>query len=178
MGILLLNSDHEISSTFQKNRSETVTLLIPEDIWLLFSEKDVRLLTKRIPTLLKVYAKYLSSSKRLGKKADRTLYQPSPGKLKMKRISVRVPSASWTLLGTLAQAHGVSKCYLFNYLLKLEALGVGNSILNTVRAGVPTFHWSYSYILHLDLSNNQVTRKLHCEPESYFYALDLEWYST
>ncbi|MBV6347343.1 DUF1564 domain-containing protein, partial [Leptospira interrogans] len=24
MGILLLNSDHEISSTFQKNRSETV----------------------------------------------------------------------------------------------------------------------------------------------------------
>ncbi|EMN47368.1 hypothetical protein LEP1GSC088_0515, partial [Leptospira interrogans str. L1207] len=40
---------------------------------------------------MKVYAKYLSSSKRLGKKADRTLYQPSPGKLKMKRISVRVP---------------------------------------------------------------------------------------
>ncbi|TQE61894.1 DUF1564 domain-containing protein, partial [Leptospira interrogans] len=22
------------------------------------------------------------------------------------------------------------------------------------------------------------TRKLHCEPESYFYALDLEWFST
>ncbi|MGQ2822963.1 DUF1564 domain-containing protein, partial [Leptospira interrogans] len=21
-------------------------------------------------------------------------------------------------------------------------------------------------------------RKLHCEPESYFYALDLEWFST
>ncbi|EMO96431.1 hypothetical protein LEP1GSC109_0472, partial [Leptospira interrogans str. UI 13372] len=53
MGILLLNSDHEISSALQKNRSETVTLLIPEDTWLLFSEKDVRLLTKRIPTLLK-----------------------------------------------------------------------------------------------------------------------------
>ncbi|EKR18890.1 PF07600 family protein [Leptospira interrogans serovar Pyrogenes str. 2006006960] len=113
MGILLLNSDHEISSALQKNRSETVTLLIPEDTWLLFSEKDVRLLTKRIPTLLKVYAKYLSSSKRLGKKADRTLYQPSPGKLKMKRIKRSVfLSASWTLLGTLAQAHGVSRCYL------------------------------------------------------------------
>ncbi len=35
----------------------------------------------------------------------------------MKRISVRVPSASWTLLGTLAQAHGVSKCYLWFSLL-------------------------------------------------------------
>ncbi|EMJ92502.1 DUF1564 domain-containing protein [Leptospira kirschneri] len=174
MGVLLLNSDHEISSTLQKNPSETVTLLIPEDTWLLFSEKDVKLLTKKIPALLKIYGKYISSSERLGKKADRTLYQSSPGKSKMKRISVRVPSASWTLLGTLAQAHGVSRCYLFNYLLKLEALGVGDSILNTVRAGVPTFHWSYSYILHLDLLNNRVTRKLHCEPESYFYALDLE----
>ncbi|EKR15446.1 hypothetical protein LEP1GSC019_2400, partial [Leptospira interrogans serovar Pyrogenes str. 2006006960] len=40
MGILLLNSDHEISSALQKNRSETVTLLIPEDTWLLFSEKE------------------------------------------------------------------------------------------------------------------------------------------
>ncbi|MFQ3857925.1 DUF1564 domain-containing protein, partial [Leptospira kirschneri] len=28
MGTLLLNSDHEISSTLQKNPSETVTLLI------------------------------------------------------------------------------------------------------------------------------------------------------
>ncbi|EKQ37694.1 hypothetical protein LEP1GSC025_3186 [Leptospira interrogans str. 2002000621] len=76
MGILLLNYDHEISSTFQKNRSETVTLLIPEDTWLLFSEKDVRLLTKRIPTLLKVYAKYLSSSKRLGKKRTELCINP------------------------------------------------------------------------------------------------------
>ncbi|EKO85386.1 hypothetical protein LEP1GSC009_1765 [Leptospira interrogans serovar Grippotyphosa str. Andaman] len=39
MGILLFNSDHEISSTFQKNRSETVTLLIPKDTWLLFLKK-------------------------------------------------------------------------------------------------------------------------------------------
>ncbi|KON77229.1 DUF1564 family protein, partial [Leptospira kirschneri] len=62
MGALLLNSDHEISSTLQKNPSETVTLLIPEDTWLLFSEKDVKLLTKKIPALLKIYGKYISSS--------------------------------------------------------------------------------------------------------------------
>ncbi|WP_155714748.1 DUF1564 family protein, partial [Leptospira noguchii] len=100
MGVLLLNSDHEISSALQKDPSETVTLLIPEDTWLLFPEKDVKLLTKKIPALLKIYGKYLSSSERLGKKAGRTLYQPSPGKLKMKRINVRVPSGSWILLGT------------------------------------------------------------------------------
>ncbi|EMO68255.1 hypothetical protein LEP1GSC132_2644 [Leptospira kirschneri str. 200803703] len=39
MGALLLNSDHEISSTLQKNPSETVTLLIPEDTWLSFFRK-------------------------------------------------------------------------------------------------------------------------------------------
>ncbi|EMJ47067.1 hypothetical protein LEP1GSC111_1737 [Leptospira interrogans str. UT126] len=49
--------------------------------------------------------------------------------------------------GNIGSGSRCIKCYLFNYLLKLEALGVGNSILNTVRAGVPTFHWSYSYIL-------------------------------
>ncbi|EMO28514.1 hypothetical protein LEP1GSC170_3991 [Leptospira interrogans serovar Bataviae str. HAI135] len=47
MGVLLLNSDHEISSALQKDPSETVTLLIPEDTWLLFPEKDVKLLTKK-----------------------------------------------------------------------------------------------------------------------------------
>ncbi|EKR71451.1 hypothetical protein LEP1GSC041_0180, partial [Leptospira noguchii str. 2006001870] len=39
MGVLLLNSDHEISSALQKDPSETVTLLIPEDTWLLFLKK-------------------------------------------------------------------------------------------------------------------------------------------
>ncbi|WP_156804397.1 DUF1564 family protein, partial [Leptospira sp. Fiocruz LV3954] len=37
MGYLLLNSDSEISSILQEGRSETVTLLIPEDTWIRFS---------------------------------------------------------------------------------------------------------------------------------------------
>ncbi|MDI7197666.1 DUF1564 domain-containing protein [Leptospira santarosai] len=168
----MLNSDSEISSILQEGRSETVTLLIPEDTWIRFSEKDLKLLPKKIPQFLKTYGKFLSASKRLGKKAGRTLYQPSPGKQKMKRVNVRVCSASWTLFGTLAQAHGVSRCYLFNYLLRLESLEVGNSIMDTMNLGVPTFHRSYSYILHVDLQNNRVTRKLRCEPETYFHVLE------
>ncbi|WP_081104096.1 DUF1564 domain-containing protein [Leptospira weilii] len=170
MGYLLLNSDHEISSILQEGRSETVTLLIPEGTWLRFSEKDLKLLPKKIPQFLKTYGKLLSASERLGKKAGRTLYQPSPGKRKMKRINVRVSSASWTLFGTFAMAHGVSRCYLFNYLLRLESAGAGNSTVDS--RGVPAFHRSYSYILHLDLPNNRVTRKLHCEPETYFHTLE------
>ncbi|EMM97195.1 hypothetical protein LEP1GSC158_3307 [Leptospira interrogans serovar Zanoni str. LT2156] len=79
MGILLLNSDHEISSTFQKNRSETVTLLIPEDTWLLFSEKDVRLLTKRIPTLLKVMRNIFLRRNVLVKKRTRNFVSTQSG---------------------------------------------------------------------------------------------------
>ncbi|EQA82566.1 PF07600 family protein [Leptospira alstonii serovar Pingchang str. 80-412] len=177
MGTLLISSDSKISSTLGENRSETVTLLIPEDTWARFSEKDIKLLPRKIPELLRTYGKYLSATKRLGKKAGRTLYQSSPGKLKMKRVNIRVSTGTWTLFGTLAQVHGVSRCYLFNYLLWLEELEVGDSILDTMNAGVPTFHRSYSYILHLDLVNNEVTRKLRCQPAAYFYTLDYrDWF--
>ncbi|XDD51107.1 DUF1564 domain-containing protein [Leptospira sp. WS92.C1] len=178
MGYLLLNEDHEIHSPLQKDRLETVTLLIPEATLLRFSEGNVRALPKKIPGLLRTYGKYLTTTKRLGNQAGKTLYQPSPGKQKMKRINVRLSTGSWTFLGTLAQAHGVSRCYLFNYLLWLEELGVGDSIVETMNAGVPTFHRYYSYILHLDLIHNRVSRKLKCEPDSLFYTLDYrDWFS-
>ncbi|WP_039947354.1 DUF1564 family protein, partial [Leptospira alstonii] len=111
MGTLWLQSDFKISSTLRENRSETVTLLIPEETWIRFSEKDVKGLPRKIPELLRTYGKYLSATKRLGKKAGRTLYQPSPGKQKMKRVNIRLSTGSWTLFGALAQAHGVSRCY-------------------------------------------------------------------
>ncbi|EMK23599.1 PF07600 domain protein [Leptospira kirschneri serovar Bulgarica str. Nikolaevo] len=86
----------------------------------------------------------------------------------MKRVNVRVKSKNWILFGILAQAHGVSRCYLFNYLLWLETLGIGDSIVNTVNAGAPTFH---RYILNVDLLSRQVTRKLRCKPKHQFYII-------
>nr|PJZ93096.1 hypothetical protein CH379_09620 [Leptospira ellisii] len=77
----------------------------------------------------------------------------------------------------MAQAHGVSRCYLFNYLLYLEESEVGDSIEEMLNEGVPTFHKNYSYILHLDLTFNRVTRKLQCLPESAFYTFEYrEWF--
>ncbi|MCG6166750.1 DUF1564 domain-containing protein [Leptospira sp. FAT2] len=174
MGCLSLNSDYEINSRLQENFSETVTLLIPEETWIRFSEKEAKALPKKIPYLLRTYGKYLSATKRIGKKAGRTLYQVSSGNSKMRRVNVRLSTGSWTFLGTLAQAHGVSRCFLFNYLLWLETVGIGNSIVYTMNDGVPTFHRCYSYILHLDLSDNRVIRRLRCEPESDFYAFNYE----
>ncbi|EMJ96329.1 DUF1564 family protein, partial [Leptospira alstonii] len=101
MGTLWLQSDFKISSTLREDRSETVTLLIPEERWIRFSEKDVKALPRKIPELLRTYGKYLSATRRLGKKAGRTLYQPSPGKRKMKRVNIRLSTGTWTLFGAL-----------------------------------------------------------------------------
>ncbi|MCG6168889.1 DUF1564 domain-containing protein [Leptospira sp. FAT2] len=179
MGVLLLYSDHRIDSRLQESNTNVVTLLIPEAVLLRYPERDRRNLPKRIPELLRRYGKFLTATKRLGKKAGRTLYQPSPGKEKMKRINVRLSTGSWTLFGTLAQAHGVSRCFLFNYLLWLEENEIGNSIVQTMNEGGPTFHRKYSYILDLDLLNNRVSRLLQCEPEDSFYVLDYrDWFRT
>ncbi|MBM9498733.1 DUF1564 domain-containing protein [Leptospira sp. 201903071] len=179
MGILLLNSDHELRSILQENRTEVVTLLIPKLTLLQFSEKERKNLPKWIPILLKRYAKYLTSIKRLGTKAEKVLYQPSPGKEQMQRINVRVSRGSWALLGLLAQVHGVSRCFLFNFLLRLDEAGVGDSIVNTMNEGGPTFHRNYKYILHLDLLNNRIIRSLECEPVDYFYVLDYrDWFDS
>ncbi|RHX86955.1 DUF1564 domain-containing protein [Leptospira stimsonii] len=177
MGYLTFKQNEEITSRLQENRMETVTVLIPERTLKRWGEKNARALPKKIPQLLRTYGKYLTATKRLGKKAGKTLYQPSPGSGKMKRMNVRLSTGSWIFLGTLAQAHGVSRCYLFNYLLWLEELGVGDSIVQTVNAGAPTFHRYYSYILDLDLLENQVTRRLQTEPASIFFVLDYrDWF--
>ncbi|XDD50085.1 DUF1564 domain-containing protein [Leptospira sp. WS92.C1] len=179
MGILLLNSDHEIRSILQDYRTEVVTLLVPKFTLLQWNEKERRNLPKRIPVLLKRYAKYLTSTKRLGTKAGKVLYQSSPGKAQMERINVRIGTGSWALLGLLAHVHGVSRCYLFNFLLRLDEIGVGDSIVNTMNEGGPTFHRNYRYTLHLDLLNNKIIRSLDCEPTDSFYVLDYrDWFDS
>ncbi|TGM10177.1 DUF1564 domain-containing protein [Leptospira barantonii] len=177
MGILSLNSDQELSSRLQEHQSEVVTLLVSKHTLSRYGEKDRKTLPKRIPHLLRTYGKYLTSTKRLGKRAGKTSYQPSVGRGNMVRINVRLSTGSWAFLGTLAHAHGVSRCFLFNYLLWLDEVGVGNSIVRTMNEGGPTFHKNYKYILHLDLLNNKITRRLECEPTNLFYVLDpRDWF--
>jgi Protein of unknown function (DUF1564) len=177
MGILLLNSDQELRSELQKPRCEVVTLLVSKERLLQYKEEEWKSLPKRIPNLLRVYGKYLTSAKRLGKEAGKTSYQPSAGPGNIVRINVRLGTGSWALLGTLAQTHGVSRCFLFNYLLWLDEVGVGSSIVRTVNEGAPTFHNDYRYILHLDILNNRIVRRLECQPENTFYVLDpRDWY--
>ncbi|RHX80544.1 DUF1564 domain-containing protein [Leptospira yasudae] len=177
MGTLLLNSDFRIQSRLEENKTIVVSLLIAEEVLLRYPTRIRKILPKRIPDLLRRYGKFLTATERIGNKAGRTLYQASPGKEKMKKINARIGSGSWALLGTFAQAHGVSRCFLFDYLLSLEEAGVGDLIVIPMNAGGPTFHEKYSYILHLDLLKNTISRTLQCDPKESFYVLDYHhWY--
>ncbi|TGM53095.1 DUF1564 domain-containing protein [Leptospira adleri] len=179
MGTLLLNSDHALRSILQERNSDVVTLLIPKKTLFGLSDSDKRRLPKRIPNLLRKYGKYLGASRRLGKKAGKTLYQPSEGRENMQRINARVSTGSWALLGALAQAHGVSRCYLFNYLLWLDEIEMDSFLVETMNEGAPTFHRNYRYILHLDLLNNEITRTLECEPPNFLSILHYEdWFGS
>ncbi|MBM9576026.1 DUF1564 domain-containing protein [Leptospira sp. 201903070] len=172
MGLLMLKGDHILRSRLQGNKTNVVTLLIPEKTLLRYPENERRILPKKIPILLKRYGKFLSSQRRLGRRTDTTLYQLSPGKNQLKKVNVRIGIESWVLLGVLAQAHGVSRCFLFNYLLHLEDAGVGDSIEKTMNQGAPTFHKNYRYILHLDLSGRRISRELECDPRDTFFVSD------
>ncbi|WP_212885955.1 DUF1564 family protein, partial [Leptospira borgpetersenii] len=68
------------------------------------------------------------------------------------------------VLGVLAAAHGVSRCFLFNYLLWLEDSGIGNSIVDTMNRGVPQFHGTYKMSWTLNLQKNQIFRTLLIKP--------------
>ncbi|AOP36599.1 CopG family transcriptional regulator [Leptospira tipperaryensis] len=171
MRTIFLSSDFEIRSSLQEKTSDVVTFLVPKKYLNRVKISDRKKLPKRLPGLLKKYSKYIASTKRLNKRAGKTLYQANEGKGNMQRINARIQTKDWILLGTLAQAHGVSRCYLFNYLLWLDQIGVGDSISNVLNSGAPTFHKYYKFILLLDLSKNIITKRLEFEPNPIrFYS--------
>ncbi|EMN44511.1 hypothetical protein LEP1GSC086_1956 [Leptospira weilii str. LNT 1234] len=57
-------------------------------------------------------------------------------------------------------------------MLWLEDVGVGDSIVETLNRGVPSFHGTYRMIWTLDLRQNLISRELEFKPnpmtERYF----------
>ncbi|PJZ53701.1 DUF1564 domain-containing protein [Leptospira adleri] len=166
---IFLNSEDRIESALAESQDKVVTLLVPEIYFENLSEDERKLLGKKIPYLLRRYGKFMCAQSRLNEKAITTLYQKDQGKLK--KVNVRMGTGYWALLGALAHAHGVSRCYLFNFLLTLDQAGVGDSIVEVLNGGVPTFHQVYRYIWQLEITDNRVVRLLEFEPnplQTYF----------
>lgn len=152
----IFQSEPKIISTFGKFQSEVETFLIPEDYLKKLTKKERKALPQKIRFLVGRYSNHISSMKRLNSKAGKRKYQRKVGKLK--RINVRMQTGDWLLLGTLAEAHGVSRCYLVNFLLNLESSKTGVSPWK-LAVGQPTPR-VYSFIWQLEPSARRISRIL------------------
>ncbi|PJZ55001.1 DUF1564 domain-containing protein [Leptospira adleri] len=162
MELLSLNSQLKIESALIEGDMGTDSILIPLSLWDSLDLEERKILSRKLPYLLRRYTKYVASMKRLYWRAGKIKYNWGVGK--MKKMSIRVNSGAWALLGALAAAHGVSRCYLFNYMLWLDEIGVGDSIVETLNIGVPRFHGIYRMIWTLNLEKNLISRELEFEP--------------
>ncbi|AOP34051.1 hypothetical protein A0128_09475 [Leptospira tipperaryensis] len=162
MELLSLNSQEKINSVLIEGEMGTDSILIPFSRWNDLDLKERRILSRKLPYLLRRYTKYASSMKRLHWRAGKVKYNRGVGK--MKKMSIRVNTGAWAMLGALAAAHGVSRCFLFNYMLWLDDIGVGDSIVETLNQGVPRFHGIYRMIWTLNLEKNRISRELDFEP--------------
>ncbi|TGK15456.1 DUF1564 domain-containing protein [Leptospira stimsonii] len=175
---IFFNSDESIESALAEVQDKVVTLLVPEIFYENLPKEERRLLGKKLPYLLRRYGKYLCAQKRFNEQGITTLYQKNQGALK--KLNVRMGTGYWALLGTLAHAHGVSRCFLFNYMLSLDQAGVGDSLVKVLNRGVPTFHEVYRYIWQLETTHNRVSRLLVFEPNPILAYFDssFPWFKT
>ncbi|MCG6193973.1 DUF1564 domain-containing protein [Leptospira sp. FAT2] len=167
MAGIYLDIDQKIQSVLVSSESNVETLLFQESYLNSLSTEQRKVLPKRILPLLRKYQKFLLSKRRINRNAQKTLYQRNVGKLV--RLNMRVNTGIWAILGVIAAAHGVSRCFLVNYMIWLDDSGVGDSIEEKLNVGSPTFQNSYSYLWHLDLLNNRITKSLEFRPNPIWF---------
>ncbi|WP_061245174.1 DUF1564 domain-containing protein [Leptospira interrogans] len=175
MNMLILDDGQKIVSALVENSIGTDSLLVPNDYWNRLNVQERKALRGKLPILLRKYSKRIASMERLYHKAGKIKYNRGGGK--MKKFSVRVHTGVWANLGVLAAAHGVSRCYLFNYMLWLEELGGKEDFfVKTLNRGVPSFHWTYKMTWKINRRQNLISRELQFEPNpmtsQYPYSID------
>ncbi|WP_002745576.1 DUF1564 domain-containing protein [Leptospira mayottensis] len=160
MDILLLDDGQKIESALIENSVGTDSLLVPNVYWNRLNAQERKALREKLPFLLRKYSKQIASMKRIHHRAGKIKYNRNVGK--MKKFSIRVHTGVWATLGVLAAAHGVSRCYLFNYMLWLEE--EENFLVENINPGVPSFHWTYKMTWKIDRKQNLISRELQFEP--------------
>ncbi|TGL97854.1 DUF1564 domain-containing protein [Leptospira barantonii] len=175
MGAIILSENQKVRTRLTIDGVSSVeTFLIPEEYWARLSPEGRKQLPEKIRRLLRRFGKYIIAMHRLNPKPGKTMYQRDRGRLV--RFNVRMSTALGAILGSFAASHGVSRCFLVNYLLWMDEVGIADSIFETVSVGTPSFHDLYRNILTLDLSSNTITREFIFEPNP-IYAQDLDFRS-
>ncbi|WP_039935425.1 DUF1564 family protein [Leptospira inadai] len=100
------------------------TLLISEELCDRFRKKwkGERSLARCLNELLTIYGAHLEKADKLNSGSFMLLYQRKRHEsgAGWNRINFRPDGSDWTRLGNLARWHGVSRCFLFSYLLELH----------------------------------------------------------
>ncbi|MDV6236374.1 DUF1564 family protein [Leptospira ellisii] len=174
MDRIFLSSHHTLKSPLNEEKQRMITLLVPETTRMRLSAERQKSLGKNLPHLLRKYAKLVSSQSRINGEATSVLYQKKQGQLA--KISVRMETKYWNLLGVLASAHGVSRCLLYNYLLSLDEAEVGDFTEKVLNDGVPAFSNIYRYIWHLDTTKNTAQKNLEIFPNPIKVPFDPRTY--
>ncbi|XDD49767.1 DUF1564 domain-containing protein [Leptospira sp. WS92.C1] len=169
MGKIYLHTEQKIQSALFESGTRVETILFPDSYFNALTLEQRKALPKRILPLLKRYQKLMLSQRRINSKAGKTLYQKPQG---MVRVNMRINTGAWAILGAISAAHGVSRCFMVNYLLWLDDSEVGDSIEQTLNVGCPTFHNIYSYIWHLDLTKNSITRRIEFNPNPLWTTIE------
>lgn len=175
MGRIILSENQRVQTRLGVDGISNVeTFLIPEEYWSRLSFVKRKQLPEKIRRLLRRCGKHIIAMRRLNPKPGKTMYQKDRGRLV--RLNVRMSIPLGAILGSYAASHGVSRCFLVNYLLWLDEVGVADSILETVSVGTPAFHDLYRNILTLDLASNTITREFIFEPNP-IWTIDLDFES-
>ncbi|MCB1177655.1 MAG: DUF1564 family protein, partial [Leptospiraceae bacterium] len=101
------------------------SLLIPENLLIIYQKLEIKKNRREILAyLLRKYKFFLGNWQFRSSRKIKTLFQDSG--LDLKRISFKPRNSDWLELGTIAMGFGVSRTYLFSYLLELEDRGLGD----------------------------------------------------
>ncbi|TGK15025.1 DUF1564 domain-containing protein [Leptospira kmetyi] len=172
MGRIILSENQKVRTRLSVDGVSCVeTFLIPEEYLARLSSEGRKQLPEKIRRLLRRCGKHIIAMHRLNPKPGKTMYQRDCGRLV--RFNVRMDTALGAILGSFAASHGVSRCFLVNYLLWMDEVGIADSIFETLSVGTPSFHDVYRNILTLDLASNTITREFTFEPNP-IYAQDLD----
>ncbi|TGK07396.1 DUF1564 family protein [Leptospira semungkisensis] len=104
------------------NELSVCTVILPKDLHKKVRKewRGKRAGARCLKELLFLYAKELQEKDRMNRDPDLLLYQrkEEDTKTNWNRLNFRPDTEDWSKLGLLARKHGVSRCYLFTFLLE------------------------------------------------------------
>jgi hypothetical protein len=165
------NRNHNANVDLRESAASVSTLLVPDSLALkLSSILPVRISKKKkefvdlrqgLKMLLNKYRGFLALGKLPFQYKPKLSYQNEG--LNLQVFKFRPDNADWFELGILAYGLGVSRCWLFSFLLELELSGLGEFLaLKIAKDGLTTPNHSRPRMIHQITGRRRfISRILH-----------------